>query len=261
MTSTATERGFHLAASKVNFKHLSRPPIAEATLDVQVDRRSDLKLSDFDDLKAELRAEFPRVDERRRFQTRFGISPDVAGQTVPEDLGADGYVFRSVDGKDVAQFRLDGFTLNRLAPYPGWSTRFPQFTRLWRMYAHRTRPARVVRIGTRCINVVPIRADAQIDDYLNAPPPVPRGLAATPKTFVSRLELVADAAADRRVDVVQMLQPAASGGDLQLLFDIDAYVVGDFLATEVPDLFEPLHELRNQTFFSTLTKKVINSFL
>ena len=38
----------------------------------------------------------------------------------------DGYVFTSADGKQVVQYRLDGFTFSRLRPYTRWEEVFAE---------------------------------------------------------------------------------------------------------------------------------------
>lgn len=241
-------------------RYLPRSPISEAILDVQVEARDGFRGVELAILKEQLREEFPTVAERRRFQATFG--PSAAGPMPAKtaDLGLDGYLFTSADGKDVTQMRVDGFTLNRLAPYQGWSEWFPRFVRLWELYAKTAKPLRAVRLAARCINVVPIRPDTQLDEYLVKPPDAPDGLPSLLKSLVWRAELSAGGEPERQLALVQILQPAPNGQGFQLILDIDAFIIGDVPIAEVARSFDPLHILRNEAFFRSLTPKTIAGF-
>ena len=59
---------------------------------------------------------------------------------------------RSQDDLTVAQFRADGFTMNRLKPYTGWAMLLPQVLDLWDAYVTVAQPAHVARVALRYIN-------------------------------------------------------------------------------------------------------------
>src|SRR5262249_12421587 len=106
-------------------EHLPSAPIIEAVLDVHVRSRPDLEAVHFKTAHAKLATQYPNIRERQTFtlQIRSGIESETAQQ----NLGVDGYFFSSTDGRDVVQFRIDGFALNRLKPYERWDVWFPRF--------------------------------------------------------------------------------------------------------------------------------------
>lgn len=250
------EQGTSALSETSGHRHLSRSPIEEATLDVSVEQDGSLTL---DSLRAAMRVVenlYPEVHERRRFETSWEVGPDGTRQTASK-VQPDGYMGWSADRKDAVQFRVDGFTINRLRPYPGWDVWFQKFAPLWSTYASATHALRVTRIGARCINIVPIDSERRLSDYLTAPPSTPPELRAGVRSFIQRLEL--SFGEGRNANLVALLQQGPAM-HVQLVLDIDAYMNGPFHLDEVEDRFSELHVLRNDCFFSSLTENTIRSF-
>ena len=67
--------------------------------------------------------------------------------------GPDGYLFTSVDGRQVVQARLDGFTFSRLKPYDKWESLRDEARELWQHYVQIASPETVTRVALRYINV------------------------------------------------------------------------------------------------------------
>jgi uncharacterized protein (TIGR04255 family) len=84
--------------------------------------------------------------------------------------------FSSADEKYVAQFRRDGFSFSRLAPYTAWEDVFGRAATLWKLFYELTQPIEVSRIAVRTINriLVPVPV-SDLSKYLTAPPSVPPG--------------------------------------------------------------------------------------
>src|SRR4029077_18354423 len=105
-----------------------------------------------------------------------------------KDVGKIGYRFSAADGRQLVQFRLDGFTFSRLAPYTQWETVFEEASRLWRVYETAAPLEEVSRIAVRYINLLPLPASKVQDfsPFLTAPPPVPKDLNVLLRHFLSR---------------------------------------------------------------------------
>lgn len=220
-----------------DFEHLPRAPITEAVLAVQVRARANLAASVFKELAAELQPEFPVVENQS---------------------SVDGYRFWSADRLDLAQFRVDGFALNRLKPYMGWDRWFPTFRRLWALYSRVAAPLSALRVSARCINQVPVMPNESLEHYLTAPPHVPDGLPNTLVGFLTRVDVTDAGDPSRSVSMVQGLQVGAAGP--QILLDVDAYSAGDFPVDAVIGAFDALHELRNRAFFNSFTREARAQF-
>src|SRR5579859_7697680 len=106
-------------------RHLREAPITEAIIDFRVKSRAGLDPAVFSGVRPSLADRFPRLNEQRGGKITFEFAPGAATPPVTEDLGLQGLFFRSADEKMIAQFRTDGFTLNRLRPYTSWNELFP----------------------------------------------------------------------------------------------------------------------------------------
>lgn len=238
------------------FPHLESAPITEALIDVRVRARPDLQASEFKRLRDTLNAQFPRMEERRGFQATLEFQQNAPPTSVMAS-DVQGYFFWSGTEKDVAQFRVDGFSLNRLKPYQSWEEWFPRFEDLWRLYLEIARPEGVTRIGVRCINhIVLPPGPVDLGRYLTVPPGVPPGLPLSPADFVMRLAMNGADTPPTAVSITQALRQGTAGAP-QILLDIDAYRAGEFDPKQISPLFQPLHELRNLAFFSSITNHTV----
>ena len=107
-------------------RHLQNAPITEAIIDFRVKARPDLRAEDFAGVKDQLSNRLPKLEEMRGLQATFQVLKGKGQPPLVQDLGLQGYFFKSQDEKVIAQFRIDGFTLNRLRPYTSWEDIFPQ---------------------------------------------------------------------------------------------------------------------------------------
>lgn len=240
------------------FPHLERAPITEALLDVRVRARKDLQAGELQRVAVQLRDEYPVAEERR---VQFSI-PALGQAGVPSGpIDVHEYYYRSVDRRDVVQFRVDGFALNRLKPYQSWLVWFPRFKRLWSLYMQLARPESVTRVAVRCINLIDLPSGRHnLEDFLTAPPPVPKGLPDSIGGFVTNVALVEETDPPRWLNLTQALQGIGPEGTIQLRIDVEAFVTGDFPPGEIIPLFEPLHMLRNRAFFRSITPRTVALF-
>jgi uncharacterized protein (TIGR04255 family) len=98
------------------------------------------------------------VDEYRGLQATFGMIQGRGRPPVVQDLGFQGYFWKTSDEKTIVQFRVDGFTFNRLRPYTSWTELFPQALDLWHLYSRVSRPEVITRLAVRYINRIPLPA-------------------------------------------------------------------------------------------------------
>ena len=97
-------------------KHLPRAPITEAVIDFRARLDANFEVNKFKALEAAVG--YDRPEEMTSFQFGFHQLPGQTPQTHQVNLGTVGWRFTSSDKKKVVQFRKDGFTFSRLAPYP-----------------------------------------------------------------------------------------------------------------------------------------------
>jgi uncharacterized protein (TIGR04255 family) len=243
-------------------RHLANAPITEALIDFRVKARTVFRPEEFADLRTRLSERFPHMEEQRGLQATFGMIKGQGQPTVVQDLGLQGYFFKTRDQKTIAQFRVDGFTFNRLQPYTSWDDLFPQAMELWRLYYSISIPDMITRLAVRYINriVLPPGAGA-FETYLRTAPVIPPELPQYVSSFLTRVT-IHDPAVDIAAHISQALETTIPGHQLSIILDIDAYKQRQF-STDDPTIEQTLNQLRlfkNIIFFNSLTDETLRHF-
>jgi len=231
--------------------HLEHAPIVEALIDFKVVRTSKLSLEVFSSAQAAIGSRYVEASPIESIEARFGVNE---GRVDSSSVRArTGTAFKTKDA--VAQFRVDGFTFNKLEPYTTWEDVFGEAIRLWRIYAGISRPSELSRLAVRYINRLKVPAPAELREYLEAPPMLPPPIPQRVREYLSRI-VVEDVQRSASAVIVQALEAAFDPAVASLLIDIDAFrqVV---LAVDDPGIngiFQTLRELKNEIFFATITE-------
>ena len=237
-------------------RHLTRAPITEALIDFRVSAPKEFDATKFLALKKQLGDRYPNVQERRGAEAAIEFGPGKFS-THTEDLGLHGYFFKSADGLNIAQFRVDGFTFNRLKPYTSWEQIFPEALSLWKLYTERVSPECVSRLALRYINHLNIRLPIEdFSQYLTSPPVVPPELPQEISSFLTRVVLH-EPELSLAANVTQALEKGLDPNSVAVILDIDANKVGEFdpHGEEISQVLEALHVFKNRIFFSRLTAR------
>ena len=178
----------------------------------------------------------------------------------PADKGFAGYRFTSQDKKEVAQFRIDGFTFSRLSPYTKWIEVINEAKLLWQSYRSKAQPQIINKISVHYINrldiPLPIR---DFEDYLTASPSLPKALPQALSEFLVRLVVHDD---DLTAGIIQTITRSPKAEHLGIIIDIDAFK-SDKKGIKDKDIwkeFSRLHELKNRIFFELITNKCVRLF-
>jgi len=245
-------------------RHLRNAPITEAIFDFRVKARAGFHSEEFTSLQSRLTSRFPKMDPRRMAQAIIRVGGQQSQPPVVQDLGMQGYFFKAADEKMIAQFRVDGFTFNRLRPYTSWEELFPLVLELWQLYSGVARPEVITRLALRYINRVPLPlGPASFETYLQSAPIVPPELPQFVSNFLTRLT-IHDPDMDIAAHITQAFQGEVnmSGRQQIVILDIDAFKQGEF-AIDDPSIKETFHRLRdfkNRIFFSSLTEETVRQF-
>lgn len=242
-------------------RHLKNAPIVEAIVDFRVKLPAKFEVTTLASIKEMLGGSYPQMEERREIET--GIS--VKGKRVEhivEEKGLQGYFFKSPDGKNVAQFRKDGFTFSRLKPYTKWQDVLAEAKKLWKLYEDRAYPILVTRIAVRYINqlAVPLPIE-DLAQYLNAPPTIPQNFPQELCHFLTRVT-VRDPKSDIMAHVIQALERGSKRGSVTVILDIDVFKQKEsgFGEREIWQTFNQLRGLKNRIFFDSITEKTARLF-
>lgn len=243
-------------------RHLRNAPITEAIVDFRVSLPSDFDPPSLLAARELLRTDYPHAEERQGFEAFFeftGLKP-AAGAT--KNLGLQGLWLKSRDERTIGQFRVDGFTFNRLRPYTSWEEILLEAMRLWRVYRDIVRPDSVTRLALRYINNLKLSGPGiDLDAYMLTAPKLPRAVPQIVSAFASRVVLE-DPERSLMANVAQILETDLDVTARSLLFDIDVYRVG---ALDVQDevlsrTLEDVRAYKNNIFFGSLTEQFVEFF-
>jgi len=243
-------------------RHLGHAPITEALIDVRVRPNPTTSASSFEVGRQELATAYPKVNAIHYGRATISLGKPHESSATTEDLGPQGFYFKSDDESDVVQFRVDGFTFNRLRPYTSWEEIFPRAMELWGLYARIARPEVATRLALRYINHVELPGVLEnLGTFLTAAPFVPPGLPPYISEFLTRVVLH-DPENDLTGILAQALQGNPSGKENTLVLDIDVFREGEFepMASAFGETFGALRTFKNQIFFSSLTEETIRRF-
>src|SRR5881409_174705 len=115
-------------------RHLRNAPITEALIDFRAKLPAGFRPEGFRPAAEKLRQQLPIVEEMRSMEAVLEVKQGAISTSETSRSELRGYIFRSADGVNIAQFRTDGFTFNRLKPYTSWEEVFPRAFDLWGVY-------------------------------------------------------------------------------------------------------------------------------
>ena len=245
-------------------RHLRNAPIREAVIDLRITPPLDVsvlsKISS--SVREEIQDRYPEKKEQHSFEGGFGIKDGQPIVRQPVDLGIRGYIFESSDEPQRAQFRIDGFTLNRLKPYTCWESVIAEAKGLWNIYLRSTSPESVSRIAVRYINHLSIPLPiSDFKDFLTAPPPIPESAPQVVSSFSTRV-VVHDTERQLDANIAQAMEPSSKPDSFTVIIDIDAYRTGKFdaQAEEIWMIMDQLRHLKNAIFFGSITENTARLF-
>ena len=241
-------------------EHLTHAPIAEALIDIRVLAREDITPDTFRSVIERLKDSYPASSPMRSVEARFAMEE---GKLLPPKQvdAVIGWLVQATPPQSVAQFRINGFTYDKLEPYTRWEEVFAEADRLWRIYVETAMPLEVTRLAVRYINRLRLPAAADLREYLEAPPVLPAPIPQTVREFLTRV-VVYDAERNASAIITQALEAALDSTVVPLLLDIDAFREAAIPPDDasMPRIFEQLRRLKNDVFFASITEKTAEMY-
>ena len=242
-------------------RHLRNAPIVEAIVDFRVKLPAKFEVKTFASIKEKLGDSYPQMEERREIEAGIKVKGKRVEHIV-EEKGLQGYFFRSHDGKNVTQFRKDGFTFSRLKPYTNWQDVLAEAKNLWKLYKNRASPDLVTRIAVRYINQLDIPLPIEdLSKYLNSPPTIPQKLPQELCQFLTRVT-IRDPKLDIRAHIIQALERGSKRDNVTIFLDIDVFKQKEsgFEEREIWQTFKQFRDLKNRIFFDSITETSVRLF-
>ena len=238
------------------------PPITEALIDIRVQLPGNVSLADLENLHTQIKHGYPDKKTRNRWEGTLELKGEKEPlKTIRSQI--DGYLFSTPDGKQVAQYRLDGFTFSRLRPYSQWEDVYREAARLWDIYRTETKPLLVTRLAVRYINSIEIPSKSfDYDDYFTAAPKIPQGLPQLLQHFFTRLVIPFP---EQGAVAIVMQTPSDKQDPVNsaTLLDIDVFAEVKNLSAEdarIDEIFGNLRKIKNDVFFNSITEKTKELF-
>lgn len=234
-------------------------PVVEALIDIQCSISpavADELLRKFEDLYNSIKTEFP-VREHKISQT---FSFNLKENTLEAKTHKNGYQYRNIPKGELAQFRLDGFTFNKLAPYSDWTAVIREAKKYWQLYSDLANPE-IKRIATRFINRFDIMWPITDDSYVKrvtSPATAPQTTSSIVQFLDSKLSRCADGTL---VNVIQAVKdPPPEGQRAVYTLDIDVHRMGNFDPNDMWAFFDRFRDLKNETFRDYVGDKAMEEF-
>ncbi len=198
----------------------------------------------------------------RVFEGSISLSGDEEPTAAAVLHGVRGFRASSEDDLKVIQFKVDGISFSRLAPYTTWEEAAAEAQTLWQVYADVVAPETVTRIAVRYINHIRLSHPIlDIDDYFTGLPRVPEALPQVLSSLLSRVTLF-EAEKQLSAHVGHTLVDDIDPDRLGIILDIDAFSEGVRDATTEPlwETFEELRGFKNLIFFESITERTAEMF-
>jgi uncharacterized protein (TIGR04255 family) len=242
-------------------RELRRPPITEALIDFRILPAAPISKESLHPLVAEVRHEFPDVEERHDIQAEFRVEN---GRVVPPEARQifQGVKLSKEGGRRQVQFRTDGFTFNNVGEYIGGDALIEETLALWSRYATLAKATRVTRLAMRSINTLslPWRPGDAFERFLEAaaelPEPGPQSVSEFLRRVVAHDLLGPKAVVTQkfRIDPTQTFK---------LTIDVDVFFEEE-IGTEPSELrprLDTLRDVKNRSFFTLLTEEAVKLYL
>jgi uncharacterized protein (TIGR04255 family) len=227
--------------SWMRHRHYDKAPIKEAIIDIQIERSPLLALTNLE--KAEIVP--PQGYEERKTLMMGQIRSQMEGGQLRATAKQDqlGYAFIGGEGKHVAQFRLNGFTFSRLAPYQTWEQLRDEAKTLWESYRQIVGPLPIVRIGLRYVNQLDLPAPLRdFRDFIRSYPEISSDLTQELAGFFLQVQIPQEDIG-AMLFLNEALVPPSGPNVVSVVLDIDVFKQGLKLESE-DELWNTMEALR-----------------
>lgn len=237
-----------------NALHYPNAPITEAIIDMRVGFHDGIELQVLKQTSESINDEHPQEEGILEVIGRAELKPGVGGSTSMHQ-NALGFKRTNDERTQIVQFRRNGFTFSRLAPYDRWEPFRDEARRLWSCYRTMTNPAEIVRLEVRYINRIDVPAEqVELKDYFRTSPEISPDLPQQVEQFFMQLRLPQPELSGFAL-LNQTIVPPAHEGVTSIILDVDL-----FRDREVPqeeecvwEFFEELHVAKNTIFEACIT--------
>lgn len=244
---------------------LARAPIIEAIVDFRVHIPEGETAERLDQALSEHNFGYQKVGPILRGNFGLFVNPQSVpiAQSAVGETSIIGARLHSENGKYVAQFSMEGFSLSRLEPYESWETLIAEAKRVWEIYRICLKPTRIHRTAARFINNLrlPIPPGVRFERFLTGLPSMPADFPQSVMSFLQRF-VVYDEQTGATAILTQALDRITTPEPLPVILDIDVFRETKFScdSLDVWDYLTELRKLKNRYFFGLLTEPAMELY-
>jgi uncharacterized protein (TIGR04255 family) len=243
---------------KSKFQTLKNPPAIEAVLDITVGEMANFDVSKLAAKDKAFKKRFPKTDNIQLFEGMFaaGAQGHVSYRNQPL-----GFSYKSDDEKALCQFRVNGFSYNRLQPYPGWDEFIKVGIENWKIYQALRKKLEIKRIGLRFINMIAIPDLADdLSKHFNLVLSTPSKIGPVKQVKYQYIKHFHDIECIGIVNFAQV-DNTAKGGNFILDIDIIKETPANPIAEDsILKYLKDMREAKNTIFFETLTPQTLKAY-
>ena len=233
--------------------HYNKAPIKEAIIDIQIEKPPSLTPVSFENLEISPPQGYAQRQKLMIGQVHGQMEGGLLTATAKQDK--IGYAFVGGEGRHVVQFRVNGFTFTRLAPYQTWEQLRNEAKTLWDSYRQIVGAVPVVRVGLRYVNQLDLPMPMRdFRDFIRLYPEVSSDLAQQLAGFFLQVQIPQEDLGAMLIVNEAMVPP--SGPDVaSVVLDIDVFKQGLRLESD-DDVWNTMDALRlrkNLVFESCIT--------
>ena len=240
-------------------------PIVEAILAIHATSAEGIGTEQLAVLGERLPAEFdPKPTKVIQSDIGLKLDEELHATFQPGEYRVLGFRYDDKPGKQVVQFKTDGFSYHKLQPYISWDDLLTKVKGLWPSYRMVATPTVVNRIVLKYINRIEVPFDGEteldLEKYFSTTPKLAEGLSYPMVDFFMRFGIVNEA--NKANGVVVMTSQPTANGNLPVIFDneVSLHVGSDINDDALWEKFEILRELKNEIFEKSLTEKTKELF-
>lgn len=246
----------------MKFETFEKAPITEAILDIRTELSSDVNFEDLEKYHTEIINDFSKKQVSVQFQAEFKVEKDESPMSNVQSVN-NGFIFKDDVNSKVIQFRLDGFTFNKIKPYESWEAFSKEANKHWEKYCEIAKPRKINRIALRFINKINIpENESSLKEYIKLLPTVPKSF---PK---KQLELfLRNVFFDEKLNIKSIVTETIDINEkteilTPFILDIDVFKESTtgFDSGKIWAEFEELRICKNKLFFDITTKKCQDLF-
>lgn len=240
-------------------------PIIEAVVDIDCDLPPKLDLQTLRESAGDaLRDRYPNF-RQQLIQKHLFLKKSDAPAEIQVNQGPGAMQFLTEDERQLVQFRPNGFSFNRLAPYGSLDDYLPEIESAWHSFLVLAQPVVIRKIGIRMINriMLPMGGGGlNFGDFLTVTPRLPD--TGSPLGFLGFLDqqMALDAKTGNRANIIKTTgSPQAD--KLPLILDTDVFFTCEIPPTDwrvIRERLDSLRSLKNRIFRSSLTPQCLSLF-